>query len=196
MDILKNLKPPKDWRERMVDAMGQLLGDERLDERIAEIKQVIERMDFRWDHGLITDGEAYLEERVKLQQELEQLTPMADDDLEVAADLLQNFAAHWEAASGDLKEQQRLLQLIVARVWVRGDSVVALSLRPNYHVTVGLDSTKPTEMSVDCDKSIRVHRRERRALVACWVYCLGTKRWHLSCRYSADCAPIWICVTV
>lgn len=152
----------------MVDAMGQLLGDEHLEERIAEIKQVIKRMDFRWDHGFITDGEAYLEERVKLQQELEQLTPMADDDLEVAADLLQNFAAHWEAASGDPKEQQRLLQLIVARVWVRGDRVVALSLRPNYHVTVGLDNTKPTEISVGCDESIRVLRRERRASFTLW----------------------------
>jgi hypothetical protein len=43
--------------------------------------------------------------------------------------------------------------LIEARVWIRGDIVVALSLRPNYHVTVGLESTKSTEISVDYSRS-------------------------------------------
>ncbi len=107
-------------------------------------------------------AQACLEERVKLQQELEQLTPLTDDDLEVAADLLQHFTTHWDAASDDPKEQQRLVQLIVACVWVRGDRVMALSLRPNYYVTVGLESTKPTEVSVGYDGDIRVSRRERR----------------------------------
>ena len=51
--------------------MGQLIGDQKLEERITQIKGIIERMDFRWDNGFITDKDAYLEERVKLQQELE-----------------------------------------------------------------------------------------------------------------------------
>ena len=71
--VLKTLKPPADWRERMVASMGQLIGDQQLEERIAHIKGIIERMDFRLDNGFITDKDAYLEERVKLQQELEQL---------------------------------------------------------------------------------------------------------------------------
>jgi hypothetical protein len=57
---------------------------------------------------------------------LEKLTPIADDDLETAANLLQNFA-----------QQQELIQLIVARVWVRGDNIVAISLRPDYHISIG-----------------------------------------------------------
>jgi hypothetical protein len=91
VSVLKTLKPPEDWRKRMVAAMGQLLGDVKLDERLAEIKAIIDRMGFRWDNGFITDKDAYLGGRVKLQQELEQLTPMADDELEVAADLLNTF---------------------------------------------------------------------------------------------------------
>jgi hypothetical protein len=75
----------------MAESMGQLLGDKRLDERIAEIKAVIERMDFRWDQGFITDKGAYLVQRVKLQQELEQLTPIAENDIQTAADILVNF---------------------------------------------------------------------------------------------------------
>jgi len=68
VDFLKVLKPPEDWRKRMVVAMGQLLGDTNLDERLKEIKTVIDRMDFRWDNGFITDKDAYLDQRVKLQQ--------------------------------------------------------------------------------------------------------------------------------
>ena len=140
--------------------MGQLLGDKKLDERIAEIKEVISRMDFRWDHGFITDQEGYLEERVKLQQELEQLSPIPDDDLDFAADLLENFAEHWEAKGGDRKEQQRLIQLIVSRVWVREKRIVAMSLRPNYHVTLGLEGNEPTTIVAGPPEIMS--RRERR----------------------------------
>ncbi|MCC6613213.1 MAG: zinc ribbon domain-containing protein [Anaerolineae bacterium] len=160
--VLKTIKPPADWRNRMVQAMGQLLGDQKLEERIAEIKAIIERMDFRWDNGFITDREAYLEQRVKLQQELEKLTPIPDNDLETAADLLENFEHHWRATGGDKKRQAALVQLIVARVWVRKDRVVAVSLRPNYHVAVGLGTEKPTELQVDFEDCNIVRNRGRR----------------------------------
>ena len=173
VDTLKTLKPPPDWRERIVNAMGDLLGEQKLEQRLAEIKEVIERMDFRWDNGFITDKDAYLEQRIKLQQELEQLTPIPDNDLATAADVLKNFEIHWEAASSDRKEQQRLIQLIVARVWVRDDTLVAMSLRPNYHVTLGMESKKPTKVAVglkqDGDDTL-VPRRERRGWFAHWVH--------------------------
>ena len=125
----------------------------------------------------ITDKEAYLEERVKLQQELEKLTPIPDDELEVAADVIENFTAHWEAAKGDMKAQQDLIQLIVARVWVQGERVVGMSLRPNYHITVGLDNTKPTEIPVGSrpdimDGDIIIPRRGRRGSIWFWLCCV------------------------
>jgi hypothetical protein len=126
---------------------------------------------------------------VKLQQELEQLTPIPDDELEIAADVLANFADHWDAAGDDRKRQKELLQLIVARVWVRDAKVVALSLRPNYHVTVGLDSEKPTELSVGLPESNLVHNRERRASAARWVHPLGAKRPTLSPDSSPEISP-------
>jgi hypothetical protein len=160
VSILMQLKPPENWRKGITKALGELLGEKKLDERIDEIKEVIERMDFRWDHGFIADQDAYLEERIKLQQELEKLSPIPDDDLDVAADLLENFGEHWEETGGDRKEQMRLIQLIVSRVWVRDKDVVAMSLRPNYHIALGLQSNKPTEISVSSEKIMS--RRERR----------------------------------
>ncbi|MCQ3931354.1 MAG: hypothetical protein DPW16_12930 [Chloroflexi bacterium] len=162
INILKSLKPPTDWRDRMIEAMGELLGDNNLNERLTEIKQVIEHMDFRWDNGFITEKDEYLEQRVKLQQELEKLTPIPEDELRIAADVLENFEAHWDATKGDRKAQQDLINLIVARVWVKDGDVVAMSLRPNYHITVGLENTKSTELSLDTVDSPLLHRRKRR----------------------------------
>jgi hypothetical protein len=47
---------------------------------LSRIRAAIERMDFRWDQGLITDKHKYLEERVKLPQALEQFSPVANND--------------------------------------------------------------------------------------------------------------------
>ena len=59
VSTLKQLQVPKDWRDRMVQAIGELIGDRKLEERLVEIYGAIERMDFRWDHGFITDKDAY-----------------------------------------------------------------------------------------------------------------------------------------
>jgi hypothetical protein len=148
---LKSLKVPEDWRERMTMAVAELLGDQQLEERLSQIRDTIERMDFRWDHGFITDADEYLEKRLALQQELEQMMPIPEEDLAIAADLIENFGLHWEAAQEDPAEQERLLKLMLVRVWVEGDAVVRLCLRPNLHVTAGLDAKRPTEISVDLD---------------------------------------------
>lgn len=163
VELLKTLRPPENWRQHMVHALGELLGDKNLDQRITEIKEVIARMDFRWDHGFVTDRDAYLQERVNLQQELERLSPIPDDDLEIAADLLENFSTYWANTNGDRQAQKSLVNMIVARVWVKGDKVVAISLRPNFHLTLGLENENSTEESVEVpDTTNVVHTRERR----------------------------------
>ena len=148
---LMTLKVPDDWRDRMMEAIAQMLGDQKLEERLKEIHETIERMDFRWDYGFITDKDEYLEKRLALQQELEQMTPIPDEDLAVAQDLIENFEAYWEAAQANPIEQERLLNLMLVRVWVEDEDVVRLCLRPNLHITAGLDAKRPTEISVDLD---------------------------------------------
>lgn len=82
---------------------------------------------------------------------------------ETIRDLLQNrtylgyvkYQAYRRNADGSRShkapEQERLFQLMLARVWVVEDKVVRMCLRPNFHVTVGLDAKRPTEFSVDLD---------------------------------------------
>jgi len=149
ISILMQLKPPNNWRKRVTAAMGELLGEQSIEARLAEIKGMIERMDFRWDHGLIVDQTEYLEKRLKLQQELESLTPIPEDDLERAADLLENFTEHWEACGDDTEAQHKLVKLIVKRVYVKDDEVVAMTLRSDYHIVLGHKLNGATQVPVD-----------------------------------------------
>ena len=129
--------------------MGDLLGEKNLNARIQEIKSVIARMDQRWDHGFFSSEEEYVQQRIKLQLELEQLTPVPDDELEQAADMLTNFKMHWERLEGDEEARHELVKPIVERVYVCDDRVVAMTLRSNYHLVLNHKTNEPTEFSVD-----------------------------------------------
>jgi hypothetical protein len=129
--------------------MSELMGEKNLEEHIQEIKAIIERMDKRWDHGFITDEEDYFQQRIKLQNELEQLTPVPDDELEQAADLLTNFKSHWERLEGKEESRHELVKLIVERVYVEDDKVLAMTLRSNYHLVLNHKTNGPTEFTVD-----------------------------------------------
>ena len=146
--ILANLKPPTNWRDSLVSTMSRLLGEQSLEQRLAEINEAIERMDFRWDHGFITDTADYVEKRLRLQQELERLSP-PDRELTEAADLLYNFSTHWNACGGDVERQHNLVKLIVERVYIQGEQVVALTLKSNYHIVLGHQGDEPTYLEVD-----------------------------------------------
>ena len=81
--------------------------------------------------------------------ELEQLTPVPGDELEQAADLLTNFKSHWERLKGDEESRHDLVKLIVERVYIEDDQVVAMTLRSNYHLVLNHKTEGPTEFTVD-----------------------------------------------
>ena len=149
VQVLMNLKPPKDWRKGLTKAMGDILGERNLEERIEEIKNVIQRMDARWDHGFIASEDEYIQQRIRLQIELEQLTPINNNELEQAADLMSNFDKHWERLVGNDEAQHDLVKLIVDRVYIQDKSVVAMTLHSNYHLVLNHKTNGPTEFTAD-----------------------------------------------
>ena len=149
MNILTQLRPPKNWKENIAKSIGDLLGEQKLDTRLAEIREKIERMDKRWDYGFITDEDEYIRQRVQLQHELEQLTPIDNEDLERAVELLDNFPLFLENCQGDTNAQSELIKRIVERVYVKGDDVVAMTLHSNCHLVLGHKTNEPTEYTVD-----------------------------------------------
>ena len=97
----------------------------------------------------IKDEQEYIQQRMKLQQELEQLTPIANDELERATDLLNNFKHHWKKRGDDVEEQAALIRQIVERVYVQGKLVTAITLRSNCHLVLGQKINEPTVFTVD-----------------------------------------------
>lgn len=149
VNILMQLKPPKQWREMLTQSIGEKLGEKSLEQRLTEIREVIKRMDQRWDLGFITNEQDYIEQRVKLQEELEQLTPIDTNDLEKAVDLLDNFPIYWAACNDDVETQHDLVKQIVERVYVQGEVVVAVTLKANCHLVLGQKENEPTAYTVD-----------------------------------------------
>jgi hypothetical protein len=66
-----------------------------------------------------------------------------------AVDILQNFGKHWDACNCDPEAEYRLVNLIVERVYVEGERVVAMTLKSNYHIVLGHKMNGSTEISVD-----------------------------------------------
>ena len=87
--------------------------------------------------------------RLNLQMELENLTPVPNDELERAADILRNFSSHWERLEGDEEGRHELIKLIVERAYVKDDDLVAITLRSNYHLVLGHKTNGPTYHEVD-----------------------------------------------
>lgn len=135
--ILRNLRVPADWRAKLVKAVALEMRDESIEKRLEEIKAVIERMDYRFDFGLVTDKTEFLTKRMELQQELEKLQPAADTNLlEVAADLIDNFSSHFDACGGDIDAQNQLIRRILERVFIQGKRVVALMFKADCHAVL------------------------------------------------------------
>ncbi len=159
---LMSLKPPKNWRKGITQTMSQILGEKDLEESIQAIQAKIKRMDKRWDNGFVSNEQEYMKKRIELQHELEQLTPVEDDELEQTANILENFAEHWQRLEGDEDGRHELVKLIVDRVYVEDETVVAMTLKSNYHLVLGHNAKEPTSHEVDPYAAPMVQVRERR----------------------------------
>jgi hypothetical protein len=69
--------------------------------------------------------------------------------LKRVADLLEHFATRWERTREDPEAQRELVKLIVERVHIDGEAVVAMTLRSIYNLVLGYNANGPTEFTVD-----------------------------------------------
>ena len=148
-------------------AIGEAIGEQDLEKRLEDIRATIQRMDFRWDNGFITDKNDCMEKRMKLQHELEQLTP-AYDELDRAFGILSNFQQYWEDCRGEAEKQHDLIKLIVERVYVEGKRVIALTLKSDYHFVLGHNANEPTYTEVDPKDYVWAFRELPRTLFL-WI---------------------------
>jgi len=136
IDTLKNLILPDDWRDKLVANTEKILGDRALEQQITDTKSIIERMDFRWDEGFFLDKEEFLKKRRMLQQMLIGINSTAPGESETtrAIEIWEDFAGYWDSLDDDRDVQKSLIQLLVSRVLVKDNNVVAIILRPDYRI--------------------------------------------------------------
>ncbi|MBN1875206.1 MAG: recombinase family protein [Anaerolineae bacterium] len=136
IDVLTHLEIPDNFRERVEAAVRDRVENEAALKRMEEIREIIERVDLRWDHGFISQEE-YVEKRGQLQREIEALRPIDYDELHEAADLIQYFRTYWDGCA-DMENpahaRQQLLQKIVDQVFIYRDRVIAVALHGNFSV--------------------------------------------------------------
>jgi DNA invertase Pin-like site-specific DNA recombinase len=162
VEVLSNLKIPEDFRERVENAVRSRVENEAALKRMEEIKDIIERIDFRWDNGFI-DKTEYFEKRLQLEREVDSLRPIDYDELHEAADLIQNFRSYWDqCAQFDNPDEarQQLLHKIVERVFIYEQQVVGIALHGDFSIVLDGGDTMPMEISQALGEKITAHRSE------------------------------------
>lgn len=125
---------PDDWKERGINTLAIRIGKAESEKRIQEIRDMIARMDFRWDKGFITDTDEYMIQRKVLADELEALEPMQVDIYAQAEDMINHFPKYW-AACKTLEEQRDLIRSIVEAVYVLDKHIHSIVLKPGMFVS-------------------------------------------------------------
>jgi site-specific DNA recombinase len=136
VSLLSSLVVPDDWRRRLVEQIALEIGDERIAERIATLREEIKRWNIVYASGYI-DRTEFEQEQSKRQSELDKLT-MADelDTYAVAADLIDNFRVHFDDCDGDVDAQNRLISRLVERVFIRGRQVVRIQFKADVYAVL------------------------------------------------------------
>ncbi len=148
VDILSNLIIPDGLRERVEYAVRTRVENEASFKRIADIEEVIKRVDLRWEEGFINKDE-YLEKRRQLKRELDALRPVDYDELAEAEDMLTHFDTYWDSCEEQVnpdEARKQLIEKIVERVFVHDRKVLALVLHGSFGVVLAENETAPTDV--------------------------------------------------
>ncbi len=140
---LSRLQLPEDMRERIEQAVANRIENADNLRRMAELEDVVKRIDFSWEKGFIGQDD-YLQKRTDLQREMEALRPVDYDTLQEAADILRNFRAYWDACAdtdNPAEARKELISKVVQRVYVDNRTLVALVLHGDYSVLLGENET-------------------------------------------------------
>ena len=154
---LASLHIPQGYKERVEEAVQNRVENEYAYKRMAEVEEIVRRIDFRWDQGFVSEEE-YIAKRRQLQEEMESLRPIDFDELMEAADLLQNFSSYWrdcETVDNPEDARKQLITKIVDRVFIYDTHVIGITLHGDYGVILDNDVAMPHDVRVGVEKFIQ-----------------------------------------
>jgi hypothetical protein len=148
VEALSNISIPEGFQERVEKAIQERVEHADALERMANLEEVVKRIDFSWEQGFLSPQE-YVAKRQELKQEMESLRPVAYDDLMEAADLLENFRNYWDGCDdvGNPPEaRKQLLSKIIDRVFVYDQGVLAVALHGDFSIVLDNGTSAPFEI--------------------------------------------------
>jgi hypothetical protein len=148
VEALQKISIPKGFQERVEQAIQSKVEHAEALRRMAEIEEVVKRIDFSWEQGFLSPQD-YVEKRGQFQKEMESLRPVDYDDLMEAADLLENFSVYWHGCvkANDPEEARRqLMAKIVDKVFVYDDSVIGVAIHGDFGVVLDSAVLAPHEV--------------------------------------------------
>ncbi len=129
-EILSRLQLPDDWMERARILIEGCDDDSAQRERQrTNLEGQLERLRVLFQLGDI-DERQYRSERDRLRGEIETLRPVKHSDLDIAAQVMQDLPALWQAAL--LKEQEEIARAMIDRIFVFDGKIVSLEPKPDF----------------------------------------------------------------
>ncbi len=139
IDVLSNLNIPEGFEKRVEEAVQANIDNERALKRMEELREIMSRMDERWDMGFFSNPDEYMEKRKALQAEFQALRPVDYDDLIEAADLIRHFRTYWDQCAqteNPDEARQQLVTKIVQRVFVYDHTVIGIALHGDFSIVL------------------------------------------------------------
>lgn len=123
-----------DGKEKTISAIAADYDMIEVENRITELATKIDKLDFRWDNGAITNPERFLTDRQKLEDEIAVLKPRISESYETALSVVNNFPAHWEATNGNFEAQRTLIRTIVHQVIIADKQIAGIIIKPSHEI--------------------------------------------------------------
>jgi site-specific DNA recombinase len=129
-----------DIHELFASVISERLETAKAMGRMEEILKEIERIDFSWQKGWMTQAD-YIQKRQQLQHDIETSRSLDYDKFVDGAALLRDFKIHWEKCS-IIKEQMELLDKVIERVIVKDNKIHSIILRGGFSFMVEIVSER------------------------------------------------------
>lgn len=135
LNALYNLNPPSDWVEKVTPLLDVELAQQKFDNRLEQIRLMIEEVGFDWKHGFISNRDEYIIKRSILREKVKASEGIRLNTGE-GRRFLRHLNANLNACGDDVAAKHAIISMLVDRVYVEDKHVVGLLLRLGYQLSL------------------------------------------------------------
>jgi DNA invertase Pin-like site-specific DNA recombinase len=143
-ELVTRIELPEDWQAELQAMLQEDLRQSAAERERREIQSRLKRMRESYNYGLYEGEEGkYLAQVKELQERLRVLKPVAEDDVNNAADIIWTIGKTWSMARAE--EQAELVQLIFRKIHCDTSAKVITEIEAHYEFVPLLKMVKSLE---------------------------------------------------